>query len=256
MLKLLISKKEYDELPDAVKEHYKAEGEDFVLDSDDSSMKSKISDFRNNNIELRKKIEQATAELTRYKDIDPEKYQEAVEKLQELEEKQLLDNNQVEDLINLRTDRMRATYDGKINALETSLNAEKEGKSVVESKLASELLGGRVSRVVTKLGKVKVGALPYIESAAAQVFKLQDGELVPMKGKDVLYGKDGKDPLTMEEFVTDLQETSPFLFEGSSGSNASGNNGSGQGSSSVDRTDAAAFSSNLEKIAKGEVKAV
>lgn len=257
MLKSLVKKDEFEALPDAIKEHYKAEGEDYVLETQDAELRSRIASFRDNNVDLRRQIEAAKKDLEKFSNIDPKKYEEAVSKLQELEEKQLLDANQIEEVIALRTERMRGDYEGKITAMQSSLEAATQSQAQVQGLLQKELLAGRLARSVTKVSKPNPGALDYIEKVAADTWKLVDNDLVPMSGDEVLYGKDGKAQLSMEEWVTDLVERSPFLFQGSSGTGAPGNGSNSHGGSkTIDRHDPSAFSGNLESIAKGEVKAM
>lgn len=254
MLLRLITKEQYNALPEAIREHYKQSGDDYILDSNDDSFKTKIDEFRTNNIELRRQIESAQEDLEKFKGVDPVKYQEAVDKLQQLEDKKLLDAGQIDELVNQRTERMRSDYDGQVTALNTSLEEAQTGKSAAEQQLSNVLLNSEVATVVTEVGTVVKGGMPDVIARASTVWKLKDGELIPMNGKDVMYGKDGKAPITMKEWAEGLMETAPFLFEGSKGGGAGGNNGSG-GSSVIDRSDSGAFSSNLEKIAAGEVKA-
>lgn len=259
MLKHLIDVKEFESLPDAIKEHYvkDQDSDNYLLESDNSEFKQKINEFRSNNINLRKKTEELQRELEKFKDVDIEKYNEVQTKLQEIEEQKLIDANKFDELFDKRTERMRGEYEGRITALESSLEETATSKTDAEKRLSGILLNSRVSESVSKVGTVKQGAMQFITSAAEKDWHLIDNELVPMKGKDVIYGKDGKAQLTMEEWATDLMESNSFLFEGSQGSGSQGNTGSGSSKArSIDRTDSGSFSSNLESIAKGEVKAV
>lgn len=264
-LKVLITKEEYEALPEAVQKEYSEQagsnGESFMLDTDDSSFKVQISEFRNNNIALIKEKDSLQEQVNRFKDIDPEKYQEAVDKLREIEEKELVDKGDVEQLVAHRTERMKSDYEGQIKSLNDkvgNLTAEKE-KS--DSHLSRVLIDSEAQQAVTSVGAVRQGAMTDVLSRARGTFKLRDGVPVP-EGPDgkTLYGSDGNTPLTIGEWAKGLLEEAPYLFENSSGGGAGGGeSGAGGGSAregEVASGDKQAFSDNLEDIAKGKVKVV
>lgn len=259
MLKTLISKKDYDNLPDAIKEHYKVQSgtDDYVLDQDDSSYKDKLSEFRNNNIKLAQEQETLRKEMEKFEGVDPAKYSEYQERLQQLEDKKLLEEGDVEKLIESRTDRMRSDYEGRIAKLEENNQALSGEKGLIEGKLATVVIDSEVQQGVSSIGAVRQNAMKDVLARARTVFQLREGEVTPI-GADgnVLYGADGKNPLTISEWCSGLAEEAPFLFEGSQGSGAAGDGGSGGtgDNKTILANDSEAISSNLEQIAKGEVK--
>jgi len=262
MLKTLISKDDYAKLPDALKEHYKEAGNDvdgYILDQDDSSFKDKLGEFRNNNIKLAQEREQLQKEMEKFKGIDPEKYSEYQEKLRAIEEKQLLEAGDVEKLVESRTERMRSDYEGRIKKIEENLAKATADKTTVEGKLATVVIDSEVQQGVSAIGTVRQNAMKDVLARARSVFQLREGEVTPI-GPDgtVLYGSDGKNPLSITEWCSSLAEEAPFLFEGSQGGGAGGDGSQGHRGGGQQGTvlsnDSQAISSNLEKIAKGEIK--
>jgi hypothetical protein len=75
------------DVPEELKEHYVENDGSWVPDG--FVPKSKIEEFRSNNKTLFKEREDLKDELLKFKDIDPDKYSEAVQKLQALENDRL-----------------------------------------------------------------------------------------------------------------------------------------------------------------------
>ncbi|MBL1494686.1 hypothetical protein ELD59_30265, partial [Klebsiella pneumoniae] len=84
---------------------------------------------------------------------------------------------------------------------------------------------------------LKAGALPEASDdlilRAKGTFQLNDeGEAVAVDANgDVLFGKDGKTPLTPVEWAESLKETAPHLFPRAEGSGAGGHKPAGGGGS-------------------------
>lgn len=258
MLKSIITAGEYAELPEVLQAEYKKEGEEYHLDSDGNN---KVKEFRNNNIELRKQIEKLMADVKNFEGIDITKYQEAMKKLQEIEDKQLIDAGQFDELFDKRTERMRSEHSGQVTKLTKQLETAQTAKEKLNKKVSSMILGNELASGLDTTGlKLVKGGMEYLRGKAATVWQLQSTDddeldLVPMAGKDVIYGKDGKHRLTMAEWLTQEMEESPFLFEGNKGGGAGGNDGNGAGGIGwINSNDTKAFSDNLEKIASGEVQ--
>lgn len=258
-LKAKLTKEEFDALSDELKAHYKVTGEGYALDTDaGSDLKEKLDEFRNNNVALMKEQEKLQAQVKQFEGIDPEKAREAQAKLHELEEKKMLDDGQIDELVNKRTERMRSDFENKYKALEER-NAHLESRTVnTESQLHAKMVESGIANAVSAVGTVRKGAMPDILARAGSVWKLDDElNLVAMRGDQPMIGADGKTPLTPEEYATSLLQDAPFFFEGSSGSGAGGNdtaNANNQGGKTIAHGDKAAFGSNLEDIASGKVQ--
>ncbi|MEG8137751.1 hypothetical protein DZD37_01150, partial [Acinetobacter baumannii] len=84
---------------------------------------------------------------------------------------------------------------------------------------------------------LKAGALPeasddLILRAKGTFQRKDDGEAVAVDANgDVLFGKDGKTPLTPVEWAESLKETAPHLFPRAEGSGAGGHKPGGGGGS-------------------------
>lgn len=257
-LKSKLSREEFEKLPEAIKEHYAASGEGYALDTDaGSEYKSKVDEFRINNVALMKEREALKDRVKQFEGIDPEAARTAAARLIEIEEQGLKDDNKIDELVEKRVERMSADFKNKYGALEER-NVELEQRtSVTEKQLHTKMVESGIAGAIVAVGSVRKGALPDIMARAHSVWKLDDNlELVAMNGDQPIIGADGKSPLTPEEYASALLQDAPFFFEGSSGAGGKGGTAAdaGAGGKSVAAGDKVAFGANLEAIAKGEVQ--
>ena len=247
-----------DGLSDEVKALYERRSDGkFYLDLDGLPPgvveRSKLDEFRTNNIELLRKIDEMT---TRFKDVDPDKYRQIMDEQQKVKDKQLIDAGKIDELVEQRVQRMRTDHESQVTALNKANSDLQEAFNDVFGRYSNTLLMAELTRAVDNVGKVRKGALEDIISRARGVWSLNDdGDLQALDGEKPMYGRDGKAPLTMAEWLGGLAEMAPHLFEGSSGGGGSGNNGGGGGGGvrQIQPGDNRAFISNLEGIAKGTV---
>ncbi len=266
MPKLKATVKTLDEVPEAARELYVQVGEDFVLDVDDTEYKTRINEFRTNNIDLQKlnaQLKQDADEAQKlrevakeYEGIDPDKAREALEKLKKIEEKQLMDAGKIDELLHQRTENMRSDYEGKISALTKTLDERESTLGTMKDRLKTEVIDNRLQVAVGKVAAVRKGAMRDVLSRGREEWTLDDeGNPVP-RGPDgnVLYGKDGQSPITMEEWAQGLVKETPYLFEPSAGGGGPGDLGGGEDARTVGRDYDSLRDVPLEDIASGKVR--
>jgi hypothetical protein len=260
-LKAMLSKAEYDKLPDVLKAEYNEEGGDYVLDVDEKEYKGKLNEFRTNNVDLKRRHEEATRKAEKYKDVDPDKYAkalEALEKIEAMEEGELLKKGDVEAVVNKRLEAARKEHEAKLNAA----NGEKEkiGKeaATLRTKLGRITIHTQALSTLGKIAAVRQGAADDIIGRAERVWRIDEhGDVVAVDDKgEPAFGKDGA--LTFEEWGQKLVQEAPHLFEGSKGGGAEGGEKekARPGAKTVKRSDKKAFSDNLMGIADGSVVVV
>lgn len=256
-LKALLTKTEYEKLHESVKEHYKLEGDSYLLDTDQTDFKSKLNEFRDNNVKLLKEQKDLLKQADKFKGVDLDKYNAAQAKLLELEDQQLIDEGKMDELLEVRTERMKADFQNKYTALETRNTELETSANDSKTKLHLKMVESKISSSVGNVGTVKKGAMIDILSRAGKVWKLdKELELVAMEDETIIIGPGGKDPLTPDEWSTQLLQDASHFFEGSGGSNSDGNdNNKGKdGSAIIQAGDKLAYSKNIEDIASGKVK--
>lgn len=217
------------EIPEAVRSMYKQEGSEYVLDVEGAVDKTKVDEFRNNNILLQQQLE-------KLKDVDPAKYRELMELDRKVKEKQLIEAGKVDEAVNLRVESMRTELTTQLTEKDTAL-------TIANKQLAILMIDRQVQAEAVRLGILPT-AMDDILLRARTVYTMENGVPVP-KSQDgkVIYGKDGSAPMPMNEWVLSLKKAAPHLFAGSSGSGAGGGGRTGQ----IDMSKA----SPLEKINAG-----
>lgn len=256
-LKRLIDKTVYDALPDVLKSEYTKEGDNYLLETDDESFKTKIGEFRSNNVALLKTQTDLKKEMEKYKDIDPAKYAEMQAKMDEISDKKLIEEGKLEELLSQRVERYQEEHNSKYSALE-EVNSNLLGNAEKQSdKIRVLMIGSKITAAVNEIGVVRKGAMVDIISRAKKVWELDDDlNLIPKKDGNVYYGEDGKNPITPGEYAKSLYADAPYLFEASKGGGSQGNENTKKIDGNVtviDKHDKETFGENLEDIANGKV---
>lgn len=262
-LKLLI--KNLDEVPEAIRGEYtKQEDGTYLLGVEEKDYKEKLDEFRTNNRELFKQREQLTKDIKKFEGIDPEKYRlatEALGKLDEQEDANLLKAGKVEEVFNKRTGAMKTDYENKLTAKEEALVKSTKEAGTYRDLYRDLKLNQEVAQTIEGVGNVRKGALPDVMARAKQIFQLDDqGQLVAKNDKgEAVYGKQGE-PLTLQEWSSNLLQSAAHLFEQAAGGGAKGgrqNDGVGTiiKGQLVNPTPQQ-FGRNLKDIASGKVEVV
>jgi hypothetical protein len=202
-----------DDLDDSVKALYSKHTDGkFYLDVDGAVSKSKVDEFRDNNISLKQQIEELT---DKYGNIDLDKYQELMDKAALDDGKKRITMDKVDEIVSERTTAMKEEHENQLSALTSA----RDGLS---DQLNGLLIDGAVRSAALE-SKVRTAALEDVVLRAKQTFKVVDGKAVAhdSEGK-VLYGKDGSNPLSTSEWIGGLKTSAPHLFETSSGGGAGG----------------------------------
>jgi ribosomal protein L14 len=208
----------------------------YYLDVEGAVAKGKVDEFRDNNINLKKELEELQ---DKYGNVDLEKYNELVEKAAQDDGKKRVTMEKVDEIVAERTANMKSEYDNQIGQLQTANQG-------LTGQLDGLLIDGAVRNAATE-AKVRAGALEDVILRAKQTFKVVDGKAVAHDGDGkVIYGKDGSNPLTTTEWIGGLKKTAEHLFETSSGGGAGGGD-----RKPVDQNQDTTGMSPLQKISAG-----
>lgn len=234
----------------------------FHLDVSDAVPKSKLDEFRNTNISLKSKIETVQAELDKFKDVDPEKYQEALKVLNDLEEKELIRKGDIEGVIASRLAAKDTEHKKQISQLTANNKSSEETVKSLRSQLGNLRLESSLTKALSDVAVPRKGAFEDILSRAGHTWKLNeagDGFIPKGADGDTLYGADGTTELTMKEWANQLTESAPHLFEESAGSDSTGSGRVNvqQGQKKIKTGGGAEFGKDaFEAIAAGQVQVV
>ena len=196
MLKL-----ETNEVPEGLEAYYEDTGtgvfklkvDGAVPANQHSELKTKLSEFRNTNVELKKRVEQLAAfeEMFKSGEFSSDKLQAKVEALA-LE----------------RASQMKAAYDEQLTTLTKTLQGE-------QSRLANIVMSDAVSKAALKHG-VSDTAIEDVLSRARTAFKVEDGQLTAADNN--LDAKGNK--VTLDSWMAGLATAAPHLFQASRGTSA------------------------------------
>lgn len=210
----------------------------FYLDVEGAVAKSRLDEFRNNNVKL---LQERDELAKKYKDIDPDRYLELAAKAKELEGKETVTKAEMEELVQSRIAQTVAEYKDQISKAE-------ELSKKLRGQLSEALIDNQVRTLGIKYG-VREAADTDLVNRARATFRLDEetNTPVPYDGENVIYGKDGRNPLTVDEWMAQQREKeATHLFNKSTGSGAPG---SGPGSRRVDPSSM----TPLQKITSGMV---
>lgn len=177
----------------------------FYLNVDGAVDKSKLAEFRDQNIELREKLE-------RFSGVDLDKYNEMQTKLQDQERKKMVPVSKVDEMLNERVSTMKSDYEANIEGLNKS-------NATLTTQLESLVIDSAVRQAATK-HKVADSAVDDVILRAKSTFRMENGQAVPYNGKEVVYDKDGSTPMSIDSWVKGLGKSAPHLFVTSNGSGA------------------------------------
>jgi hypothetical protein len=215
-------KREYatlEEIPEPLRGAYVEKDGKFVLDldasGDDGKLKGALEKERRDRAALEKTLSDLKKQLG---DADPAKAREALKTLADLEEKALLGDlpptlqAKVDELVAKRTERMAADHKKR----EEDLQGENK---LHRTKLEELLIDNAIRSAAGKAG-VRQTAVEDAVLLGKTVFRLKDGNPVPMKGEEVIYGKEANKPMTMEEWIAERAADRAHWFEQSTGGGA------------------------------------
>jgi hypothetical protein len=196
----------------------------WVLDAESSADKSKLDEFRTNNIALLKELNELKQ---RFDGINPDEVRKLAEEKQRLEDEQRVKAGEFDKVLDGRLKAAKTEWDRQFSAVTSERDA-------LSSRLTVIQIDQGVIASATKRG-LRATALPDITARARNVFKLVNGVPTAFEadGKTVRNGKDGIAPMTLEEWLDTQVSEAPHLFESNAGGGAAGNGSGGVGNRSV-----------------------
>jgi hypothetical protein len=216
--------KSKDEVPAELAAHYVERDGAWVLDADGAADKSKLDEFRTNNVALLKQLEE---QAKKFEGIDPEEVRKLADEKRTLEEQQRLKAGEFDKVLDGRLKAVKADFEKQLAAVTSERDAMGTRLTVIQ-------IDQGVIASATKRG-LRATAIPDITARARSVFRLVNGVPTAFEsdGQTVRLGKDGVAPMTVDEWVDAQVSEAPHLFESNAGGGAAGNGSGGVGQRSV-----------------------
>ena len=220
-LKSVIENKE--EIPEGVKEFYEEENGKYLLKVEGLTEKAKLDEFRNSNIELQKKLEEASTNLESFNGIDAVAAKDALAKMQAVENQELMDKGQFDEL--LKKEKVALT--GQIEALTKRATEGEKSAGRYKEELETYRVTSAIQSAVNEIGTPQQSAIADILARARTSWSIdKKGDLfcIDSSGK-ARYSENGTQYMSPQEWSKELVANAPHLFVSSTGSGA---NGSGE----------------------------
>lgn len=270
-------KKRIDSL-DAVDEKYQDlyvqdESGNYVLDFVDADAKAQVDEFRNNNRALNRQLEEMKAQVDKYSalgDVTPEDINSLLEARQlaeraandELLKEIMLPNGQVDrDKVRQFADKQFEGERKEMQRKYDALAAEKEELDglLFEAKDAyqTEVRNAGIRAAIDEVARVRPGAMDDILARAErQIGFTEQGDMVVWDSNgEPRYGNKGGQYMTPAEWVGEMVDQAPHLFEGRMGGGAQGDGGKPRGPQTgpiVDANNPEDLGRNFKAIINGE----
>jgi len=193
----------------------------------EAAVNEQVSGLKAKNGELIGKEKELKATLAQFEGIDPEAVRTILKRFVDDEEAGLIKQGKLDEVLNKRTERMAADWDKKVKA--ESARADK--LKAKADKLAERAMAESIIKASQKAGALPEATEDIVLRAKGAGWTIDDdGNVVAMNGDTIVFGKDGKTPLTPEEWAASLRENAPHLWPRAQGSGAMGTNGAAKGS--------------------------
>ena len=236
--------KQYDDvesIPEGLESIYtKTDDGKYVVNVEGSVDKTRLDDFRDNNINLRKEIEgfeakqlegeNSMAELKaqleavndKFSGIDLDEWNSLQAERKANADKELIEKGDVDTLINNRVDEVIAAKQKELAAQKDSYEAQmaslQDDLLNYDGQLNTMLVDNELTKIAADAG-VRASAMEDVLSRGRAVFRVEDGQAVAFneQGRQ-MYLDDAVTPLNINTWIEGLIESAPHLFESSKGS--------------------------------------
>lgn len=185
----------------------------------DAKVNESVTGLKSKNSELLGELKEQGDNLKRYEGIDPDAVKTILQRFSDDEEAKLIAAGKIDEVLEKRTERLRTDVDKKLKAA----NDRAEKAEAFSKKFSDRVLGDSIRSAALKAGAIP-GAVDDIILRAKGVFTLnEEGEAVAVDNEgSPLLGKDGKTPLSPQEWAESLKDVAPHLWPQASGTDAGG----------------------------------
>ena len=229
-----------DKVPEALRGEYEPRDGRFHLRLEGEPAgyvaKTKLDEFRTNNIELDRKAKELEATIAKFKDIDPEKARAAFEKLKKLDESKLIDEGKLEDVVNQRVadrEAAAALKEGELQRDRDKVTAEKDQlhqeltRRIMSDAIRDKALSKRFGVKPAKVGLINMLA-EHGDHEGVRWALNEKREMVATKnGQPAFSHKKAGEALGLDEWLEGILKENPEFQLTSSGGGATGSTAGG-----------------------------
>jgi hypothetical protein len=223
-----------DEVPELVRDYYAERDGVLTLtimaSEEHAGLVTALADERR----LRRDTEKSLIDWkTKYEGVDVDKYHQLEERVKGLDDADIYDKQGIEVLVQRRTDAMKADHDRQVQAKDREITQLRSQATESDRKWRQDRIKTALLEAVNKNGVYDKAIDDAVQRGLAVFTDLDEkGQVVAKNGEDVVYGKDGINPLRPDEWIATLKTSgqAPHLWPPSSGGGAPAlHGGNGQG---------------------------
>lgn len=188
-----------------------------MIDKEVEGLKKKNNELIGREKEVKEKLTKLESQVEGLGDLTA--IRDLLSKVENDEEGKLIKEGKIDQVVDRRTERMRKDFEKKLSdTTERASRAEAYAQMAKDQMVASQVRDAGI-----KAGMRPEALEDAVFRAKAAGFSLNDnGEAVVVKGSEVVLGKDGKTPLTPQEYLEELRERAPHLWPQAAGGGAAG----------------------------------
>lgn len=191
-----------------------------------AAVEAAVAGLKAKNSELLGNLREAKDQLKQFDGIDPNAVRDILKRFADDEEAGLIKAGKIDEVLNKRTERMKADYEKKLtDAMKAAEQASKRAQA-----FQGRVLDDSIRAAAAKAG-LHQHAIDDALFRARSMFALdENGQAVQLgdDGKPVL-GKDGKSPFTPLEWLEGMKDKAPHWFPAAASGSGAGNGGGGGG---------------------------
>ena len=251
--------KTLDDVPEEARALYAEKDGSFHLDIEGienhpgaTSLKNALDREKAERIKRQETIDELKVAAAKFKDIDPDKAREALDKIAEIDDKKLISEGKIEELVEAKVERMRTDFDAQIAAKDKTITELTDSSGVLTHELSDIKIFSAIRDEALENG-ARPEALDDIVNRGRTIWHLVDGAPTAIKvGTDDerIFGKTG-DALTIPEWVGTLAAEASHLFNPNSGGGSGGGDQRGGDRGGVKHVTQAQAGDFLKEIADG-----
>ncbi|MCQ9618388.1 hypothetical protein L1889_18280 [Paenalcaligenes niemegkensis] len=211
-----------ESLDEDVRDLYVEENGKFRLNidgyEDPTGLKTALQKERDASKEAKRKLGEADDFKAQFEGLDIDALKALAAKASTDEETRLLAEGKLDEVVTKRTERLRTDLERQV----ADANGRAEKAETFANRFRDKVLSDSIRAAAAKAGALSEAAEDIILRAKG-AFKLdENGEPVAYDGEEVIYGKDGKTPLSPLEWAESLRESAPHLWPRPQGAGQTG----------------------------------
>lgn len=196
------------------------------IDEATSGLKKTNAALKEEKVAIKKQLDELTSTIDKVGGADGlKRLTELNERLQKDELGKLLADGKTDEWFDRRTESLRKNHQSQLDERDKAVQQANERAEAAEKRLHRTLLRTEVATAAAKAG-VETSAIEDIELRAERAFQFDTElqQLVMRNDEDgVVYGKDGKAPKSVAEWLDDQKEVAKHWWPPSTSGGASGN---------------------------------